>query len=154
MFGKPKHRADTGITLIANNCEMSGDIHFKDQLLINGTVKGNLYAEAESRASVTVSETGCVEGNICVPNVVVNGRVDGDIHSSRHVELAAKAEVTGNVYYNLIEMVRGSKVTGNLVNVADAREQESDSQARRLDEPATETAERDSQIAPVNSQTV
>ncbi|MEX2489699.1 MAG: polymer-forming cytoskeletal protein [Pseudomonadales bacterium] len=153
MFGKPKHRADTGITLIANNCEMSGDIHFNDQLLINGTVKGNLYAEAESKASVTVSETGYIEGNICVPNVIVNGKVDGDIRSSKHIELAAKAEVTGNIYYNLIEMVRGSKVTGNLVNVADAMEQESGSQARRPDRSATETAERDSQIAPVNSQT-
>lgn len=153
MFGKSRHRSDTGITLIANNCEMSGDIHFSDQLLVNGTVKGNLYADAESKASVTVSETGCIEGNICVPNVVVNGKVDGDIHSSKHIELAAKAVVTGNVYYNLIEMVRGSRVTGNLVNVGDAREQGSGTQAPRPDRAASDAAESDSEVVPADSHT-
>ena len=33
-------------------------------------------------------------------------------------ELAAKAAVVGNVYYNLIEMVMGSEVNGNLMHVS------------------------------------
>jgi len=115
MFGKKKSEA--GITLIANNCELSGDIHFSDQLLVNGTVKGNIYAEAGSKALVTVSEKGRVSGDIRVPNVVVNGKVRGDIHSDKHVELSAKAEIVGNVYYSLIEMVMGSRVDGSLVHV-------------------------------------
>jgi cytoskeletal protein CcmA (bactofilin family) len=115
MFGKKKSEA--GITLIANNCELSGDIHFSDQLLVNGTVNGNIYAEAGSKALVTVSEKGRVSGDIRVPNVVVNGKVSGDIHSDKHVELSAKAEIVGNVYYSLIEMVMGSRVDGSLVHV-------------------------------------
>ncbi|MBD3647880.1 MAG: polymer-forming cytoskeletal protein, partial [Pseudomonadales bacterium] len=49
-------------------------------------------------------------------DVIDKGKGEGDIHSSKHVELAAKAEVNGNVYYNLIEMVKGSAVDGNLVH--------------------------------------
>jgi len=115
MFGKKKSEA--GITLVANNCEMSGDIRFSDQLLVNGTVNGNIYAEAGSKALVTSSEKGRVSGDIRVPNVVVNGKVVGDIYSDKHVELSAKAEVIGNVYYSLIEMVMGSRVDGSLVHV-------------------------------------
>ncbi len=37
------------------------------------------------------------------------------------MELAAKAEVKGNVYYNLIEMVMGSRVDGQLVNMRDVK---------------------------------
>jgi len=116
MFGK-KNRDEAGVTLVATNCELVGDIHFNDQLLINGVVKGNIYAQSGSKATVTVSEKGRVRGEIRVPNVIVNGKVFGDINSDRHVELAAKAEVKGNVYYNFIEMVMGSWVDGHLVHI-------------------------------------
>jgi len=114
MFGKKKSEA--GITLIANNCELSGDIHFSDHLLVNGTVNGNIFAEAGSKALLTISEKGRVSGDIRVPNVVINGKVAGDIYSDKHVELSAKAEIIGNVYYSLIEMVMGSRVDGSLVH--------------------------------------
>ena len=114
MFNKTA--GESGITLIANNCEVSGDLHFSDQLQINGTVKGNIYAAEGSKAIVTVSEKGRVKGEIRVPNVIINGKVHGDVHSDKHIELAAKAEIIGNVFYNLIEMVMGSRVDGNLVH--------------------------------------
>tara|TARA_R110002072_G_scaffold98034_2_gene215846 strand:- start:199 stop:636 length:438 start_codon:yes stop_codon:yes gene_type:complete len=114
MFNKTG--GESGITLIANNCEVSGDLHFSDQLQINGTVKGNIYAVEGSKAVITVSEKGRVKGEIRVPNVIINGKVYGDVHSDKHIELAAKAEIKGNVYYNLIEMVMGSRVDGNLVH--------------------------------------
>jgi cytoskeletal protein CcmA (bactofilin family) len=122
MFSRSKNaRSESGITLVATNCEFVGDVHFSDQLLVNGIVKGNIYAQAGSRAVVTVSEKGRVKGEIRVPNVIVNGKVYGDIRSDKHLELAAKAEVKGNVYYNLIEMVMGSRVDGNLVHMKDGR---------------------------------
>ncbi len=112
---------NAGITLVATNCEIVGDVHFSDQLMVNGIVKGNIVAQAGSKAVVTISEKGRVKGDIKVPNVIINGKVFGDIHSDKHVELAAKAEIKGNVYYNLIEMVMGSKVDGNLVNVKEGK---------------------------------
>jgi len=94
--------------------------------MVNGVVKGNIYAEAGSRATLTVSEKGEVHGEIRVPNVIVNGKVFGKIRSDKHIELAARAEVHGNVYYNLIEMVKGSKVEGQFLHVQDgARSAES-----------------------------
>jgi len=123
---KKDGRSEAGITLIATNCELVGDIHFSDQLMVNGVVKGNIYAEAGSRATLTVSEKGQVHGEIRVPNVIVNGKVVGKIRSDKHIELAARAEVHGNVYYNLIEMVKGSKVEGQFLHVQDgARSAES-----------------------------
>jgi len=115
MFNKTG--GESGITLIANNCEVSGDLHFSDQLQINGVVKGNIYAVEGSKAVITVSEKGWVKGEIRVPNVIINGKVYGDVYSDKHIELAAKAEIKGNVYYNLIEMVLGSRVDGNLVHI-------------------------------------
>lgn len=116
MFGN-KSKPEAGITLIAGNCEITGDIRFSDQLQINGVVKGDISTREGSQALVTISEKGRVEGEIRVPNVIVNGKVIGDIYSDKHIELAARAEIKGNVFYNLIEMVKGSLVDGKLVHV-------------------------------------
>lgn len=113
----PKEAAAVGkgATLIAANTRIEGDVHFSDQLLVNGEIHGNVCAEPESDAGLTVSAKGSVSGEIRVPNVVINGRVVGDIYASKHVELAAEARVEGNVYYHLIEMVMGARVDGSLV---------------------------------------
>ena len=105
-------------TLISRTTEIVGDIHFSGELLIEGKVKGNIYAEDDSDALIRVAEKGSVEGEICVPSAVINGVVQGDVRSSKHIELAAKAAVVGNVYYNLIEMVMGSEVNGNLMHIS------------------------------------
>ncbi len=53
---------------------------------------------------------------------MINGKVEGDIHATERLELAERAVVDGDVYYNLIEMAVGAKVNGGLrhtSNVAD-----------------------------------
>jgi cytoskeletal protein CcmA (bactofilin family) len=57
-----------------------------------------------------------VEGEVRGPNIILNGAVIGDVYANERVELVAKAKVTGNVYYNLIEMAIGAEVNGNLVH--------------------------------------
>ena len=137
MF-KKEGRNESGITLVATNCELVGDVHFSDELLVNGTVKGNIFAQAGPKAVVRISEKGRVEGEIRAPRVIVNGKVFGDIRSEQHIEFAAKAEVKGNVYYHLIEMVEGSRVDGQLVHVQDVKQEIAESKpakaAEKLDE--------------------
>ena len=121
MLGGKKQKSEKGTTLVANNCQIEGDVLFSDELCIEGVVKGNIIAKEGAKAQVRVSDKGCVVGEIRAPSVIVNGKVFGDIHSDKHVELAARAEVKGNVYYNLIEMVMGSRVDGSLVHVEDGK---------------------------------
>lgn len=125
MFRKNESSGNgNGITLIATNCELVGDVYFSDQLQINGIVRGNIYATEGSSASITLSEQGQVIGEIKVPKAVINGKVHGDIYSEDHIELHEKATIEGNVYYNLIEMVIGSQVDGNLVHEAPRSDQQ------------------------------
>jgi cytoskeletal protein CcmA (bactofilin family) len=43
----------------------------------------------------------------------------GDVFAVENVELAQKARITGDVYYNLIEMAMGAEVNGSLVHTKD-----------------------------------
>ncbi len=117
MFGKGKKTSCSRIdTVIGEQTRLEGDIHFAGGLHIDGTVKGNIIAEPDAENVLTVSEKGRIEGDVQVPNLVLNGAVEGDVHASERVELASHAKVTGNVYYNLIEMAIGAEVNGNLVH--------------------------------------
>ncbi len=123
MWGKKKTMAfSSNHTLVSRSARLIGDIHFTGDLQIEGRVTGNIIAEPGQDAKVVVAESGVVEGEIHVPVAVINGQVKGDIYSSKHVELAAKAVVVGSVHYHLIEMVKGSQVNGNLI-YRDAGEQ-------------------------------
>lgn len=103
-------------TLIGQNTEIRGDVVFSGGLHVDGTIKGNVLAEQDSSSVLSLSEHGRVEGEIRVPNIVLNGTVEGDVYASTHIELAAKAQITGNIYYAMIEMARGAEVNGNLVH--------------------------------------
>ena len=129
MFGKDeetnvikttvvKDKEPAAHTLVSKATEIIGDIHFSGELIIEGRVKGSIYAEDDSSAVIRVADKGSVEGESCVPSAVINGLVQGDVRSSNHLELAAKAVVAGNVHYNLIEMVMGSEVNGNLMHIS------------------------------------
>ena len=71
---------------------------------------------SDSGATLSVSDSGVVEGSVAVPNVVLNGTVKGDILAHDRVELGATARVTGNVYYGLIEMEMGAEINGKLIH--------------------------------------
>ena len=111
-----KSKIAKGVTLIATNTEVTGDIKFADQLYINGHVTGNIAADHAGTATVIISDEGSVKGEIRVPDVIINGTVEGNVYASGKLELAAKARVSGNVYYALIEMQLGAMVDGQLVH--------------------------------------
>jgi cytoskeletal protein CcmA (bactofilin family) len=117
MFGakssKPQNRIDC---LIGTGTRVEGNVIFSGGLRVDGHVRGNIIAEEEKPGTLVISEQAQVEGEIRVPHVVINGVVCGPVNSTEYVELQAKANVTGDVYYNALEMQLGAVVQGRLVH--------------------------------------
>lgn len=117
MFGKGKrHRVGKIDTLVGQNSHLQGDIQFSGGLHIDGVITGNVSAEEDEHSTLTISDHGRVEGEVHVPNIIVNGEVNGDVYASQRIELAPQARINGNVYYNLLEMAMGAEVNGSLVH--------------------------------------
>jgi len=124
MWSRNRKRKTTRIdTLIGQQTKIMGDVRFSGGVHVDGVIKGNVSAEADGRSMLSLSEQGVIEGEVGVSYVVLNGVVIGDVHSSEHVELSSKARITGNVYYNLIEMAVGAEVNGKLVHTPDVDEE-------------------------------
>ena len=126
-------KSGNSTTLISEEADIVGDIHFSGDLEIQGLVRGNLIAKSGSKALVRVVDGGRVEGEIHAPRIMINGSVVGNVYATEHVELAAKAMVEGNVNYAIIEMVKGAQVNGSLVYAADSPSPESTSKATATD---------------------
>ena len=117
MFGKKRSSIKPGRidSLIGRQTEFMGDVRFSGGLHVDGIIKGNVMADEDSDAVLTLSEHGSIRGQIIVPQVVLSGAVSGDVYADRHVELTSSARINGDVYYGLIEMAMGAEVNGSLI---------------------------------------
>jgi cytoskeletal protein CcmA (bactofilin family) len=116
MFKSAKSKLQRIDTLVGAATRIIGDVQFSGGFHVDGCVKGNVDAPADSGSTLSVSDGGVVEGSVAVPNVILNGTVKGDILAHERIELGATAKVTGNVYYGLIEMAIGAEINGKLVH--------------------------------------
>lgn len=124
MFNKDKNKPKSARidTLIGQNTHIKGDISFSGGLRIDGSVTGNITAKGDDKSVLTISEQGKIEGEVRVPNLLINGSISGNVYTSEHVELAPKAKVIGNLYYHLLEMAMGSEVNGQLIHQTEKNE--------------------------------
>lgn len=121
MFGKKQghkklknKRIDT---LIGEKTHIEGDISFSGGLRIDGKVSGNIFIESDLQAVLSLSERGVINGEIRVPYLIINGEVNGDVYVSQHLELGSAAKVTGNVFYQTLEMATGCEVNGQIIHI-------------------------------------
>jgi cytoskeletal protein CcmA (bactofilin family) len=120
MFGRRKQTSTRIDTLIGKAATLNGDLVFSGGLHLDGRINGNVSNSADDGGALSVSESGFIEGNVEVTNIVMNGTVNGDMHARERLQLGGKARVNGNVHYGVIEMAPGAVITGKLVPLGKA----------------------------------
>jgi cytoskeletal protein CcmA (bactofilin family) len=109
-----KHRS-TIDTLIGAVVEFKGDIVFSGGLRIDGKVKGNITAKEATDSLLILGEHAEVQGNIRVPHIIINGRINGNVQCEARIELQPQAKITGDVHYGTIAIAHGATINGMLV---------------------------------------
>ncbi|MBU9889364.1 MAG: polymer-forming cytoskeletal protein [Candidatus Omnitrophica bacterium] len=99
------------------DASMQGTISFKDpvNLRINGSFEGKL----DTRGNLTIGENAKVTANIHGDNIVIAGKVTGDIFASRSLSLLEGAFVKGNLTIPRLGIAEGAVLQG-LVNMQGA----------------------------------
>jgi cytoskeletal protein CcmA (bactofilin family) len=105
-------------TLIGKAARVHGDIDYQGGMHLDGQIVGNVRSDAARDSSLSVSESGAIQGSVEVPNVVLQGTVKGDIRARERLVLGATARVEGDVYYGIIEMTVGAQIIGKLVRLS------------------------------------
>lgn len=122
MFGGKSNKPHSNIEcLIGAGTTIEGNITFAGGLRVDGRVRGDVIAAEGKPGTLVLSEHAQIEGAIRVSHVVINGTVVGPVHAAEYVELQAKANVTGDVYYKTLEIQLGAVVQGRLVYQSDSK---------------------------------
>ncbi len=105
--------SDKNTTSIGENCTIDGfdktiEIHGK----ITGTVK---IAENCTTAMLIIKKNGIVEGDVYGDEVVIEGEVIGNVTGKKKITIKSSSFVSGNVYYDILDMNGGATVNGNLI---------------------------------------
>ena len=96
-------------SIISQGFEFVGTITSDGVLNISGVIKGKVTAK-----SVLVDSTGLVEGELFSDQVMVKGKVLGDINCDE-LNIGPLAEVDGSVSYESVHIQRGGKIKGHFI---------------------------------------
>jgi cytoskeletal protein CcmA (bactofilin family) len=100
----------TGKTLIGNSVIIRGEITSEENLQIEGVVDGSI----EANNDVVIGHQGRVNATIRAVNIVIQGRVIGDVTASNRVELAPSALLQGNIRSPKLSIAETAKFKGSV----------------------------------------
>ena len=101
-------------SVVGAGMHVQGPCRFQGGLQIDGTVLGDVSAEAGQQSVLVIGEAGSVHGAISADHVVIGGAVVGPVLARELLELHAKARVQGDVRYKALEMQQGAVIAGQL----------------------------------------
>ncbi len=92
------------------NAEMQGSLIFRESvnLKINGQFKGTL----DTKGTLTIGSTAQVEANINGENIIVAGKVTGDVLANKMLVLMPTAVLHGNITTPKLNIVEGAMFQG------------------------------------------
>lgn len=117
MLGRKRIKLPKISSIIAEHNLFVGELHFSGGLHLDGQVQGEVVGQQGMQSTLVVGDSGSVEGNVRVANLILGGAIIGDVEVENKVQLMQGARVTGTVRYRALEMAEGAEVNGQLVHI-------------------------------------
>lgn len=114
----PSRPAREASSVLGNGMTFEGDISGVGQLVIEGTVKGDVRV-----SHVLINQNGSVEGTVHADNLEVRGKVTGAI-IAKQVHLHASSRVEGDITQEQLTVDRGAWFSGRSTQAKRAEESE------------------------------
>jgi len=99
------------IATIGKSVVVKGELSGSEDLIVDGEVEGSITLRGQS---LTVGPNGRVRANIEARNVILHGRVDGDIHATDRVDLRKSASLCGDISTARISIEDGAFFKGSI----------------------------------------
>jgi cytoskeletal protein CcmA (bactofilin family) len=124
----PIEQATIGRTLV-----IKGELSGAEALYIDGRVEGKISLPDHR---VTIGRNGSAQANITAREVVVLGKVNGNIDCSDRVDIRSEGSVTGDVSTMRISVEDGAVLKGGIqVKSGEQKQHQAQSQAKAAEAP-------------------
>lgn len=107
---------EKNITVLGTETEFSGELSFKDNLVITGKFNGTINATGD----LEISKEAVCNVDVSVNSVIVSGKLKGDIVSQKFVEMKNGSSIQGNVTTSRIRIEDGVDFQGKISMVESA----------------------------------
>ena len=91
-------------TVIAEQCTLEGDLTAQNSIKLDGRIHGTLRCEG----SAVIGETGLVKGDVYASDLLVLGRLEGNVHAGR-LHLQSTAQIQGNIEAETLQVDPGAR---------------------------------------------
>ncbi|NLC07264.1 MAG: polymer-forming cytoskeletal protein [Syntrophomonadaceae bacterium] len=108
MLRKRRIKSDKISSLIGKDITIEGLIITEGSLRIEGTFRG----EIEAKGDVVVGETGKIQGNLVVNNLLVAGEVIGNIRAFGRLEITRTGRLEGDLETQTLVIAEGAQYRG------------------------------------------
>ena len=95
-------------TIVTNAISIEGKVTTTGNVRFDCNIKGDIVGE-----SIYIGKDGLVTGSIKCDNIIISGKVNGNITSSGKLHIKETGVVNGDIATNLLSMDEGSAFTGN-----------------------------------------
>jgi len=92
-------------TVIGEQMAFEGSIRGKENLVVEGKLKGNVELEGHQ---LVIGKKGEVEGEVLAKDVIVSGRMTGNLKALGRVEITKHAEFNGEIKAKRISVEDGA----------------------------------------------
>ena len=113
------HRKMADIAHIGKSVIIRGELSGSEDLYLDGEVEGSIDLKGHS---LTIGPNGHIRANVNAQEVVIHGRVDGNIRGTDRVELKKSAVLAGDIFTQRIMIEEGAFFKGSVdVQKADGK---------------------------------
>jgi cytoskeletal protein CcmA (bactofilin family) len=99
------------IATIGKSVIVRGELSGSEDLYVDGEVEGSIALKGQS---LTIGPNGRVRANLEARNVIVHGRVDGNVNASDRVDLRKSASLTGDISTARVAIEDGAYFKGTI----------------------------------------
>jgi cytoskeletal protein CcmA (bactofilin family) len=97
-------------SVIGETILINGEIESEEEILIEGKIEGFV----KSKGLVVVGKSGVVDAEIDAFDVIVLGKVNGNVSGVNKVEIKPDGEVNGNIVSQRVVLAEGSIFKGSI----------------------------------------
>ncbi len=100
--------ANGSTSLLSKEVKLEGDIQGSENLQVEGRFKGSIKLSGD----VIVGPTGIVEADVEADNVVIQGRINGNVMARKQLQIQSSGRLVGDCTAQSIDIKEGALFEG------------------------------------------
>ena len=107
----PRVESKQAHSVLGKTVTFKGDLHAEEDLFVQGRIEGSIQHDANC---LTIGVHGTVKANIVGRRIIVQGRVNGNVHATESVVIEPSAHVRGDIFAPSVGLKEGAKFKGRI----------------------------------------